>query len=79
VALKAGGRTDLKQERISNFEKSLNPARFVRIHRSYIVNLDRVAKIEPYTKDSKVAVLSSGEQLPVSRSGQSKLKAIFGG
>jgi two-component system, LytTR family, response regulator len=79
VALKTGGRTYLKQQTISNFEKSLNPARFVRIHRSYIVNLDRVSKIEPYTKDSKVAVLSGGEQLPVSRSGQSKLKAIFGG
>jgi two-component system LytT family response regulator len=50
----------------------------VRIHRSYIVNLERIARIEPYTKDSRVAVLTDGTQLPVSRSGHAKLKAMLG-
>lgn len=77
VALKTEGRTLLKQQTISNLEAALDPARFVRIHRSYVVNLDRIAKIEPYSKDSKVAVLTSGAQLPVSRSGQARLKALL--
>ena len=77
VALKAEGRTLLKQQTISNLEASLDPGRFVRIHRSYIVNLDRIAKIEPYSKDSKVAVLTDGAQIPVSRSGQARLREIL--
>lgn len=44
------------------------------IHRSYVVNLERIARIEPYTKDSRVAVLQDGTQLPVSRTGHAKLK-----
>ena len=52
----------------------LDPKKFVRIHRSYIVNLERIARIEPYTKDSRVAVLIDGTQLPVSRSGHAKIE-----
>ena len=54
-------------------------ARFVRIHRSYLVNLERVVKIEPYTKDSRVVVLADGAQLPVSRAGYARLQALFEG
>lgn len=79
VLLRSGGKNHLKQETITNLEGSLDPSRFVRIHRSYIVNLERVAKIEPYTKDSRVAVLSDGTQLPVSRSGYARLKELLGG
>ncbi|HEY2845113.1 MAG TPA: LytTR family DNA-binding domain-containing protein, partial [Bryobacteraceae bacterium] len=56
----------------------LDPARFARVHRSYIVNLERIARIEPYTKDSRVAVLQDGTQLAVSRSGYVKLKELLG-
>ena len=79
VLLRTAGKNHLKQETITNLEGSLDPNRFVRIHRSYIVNLERVAKIEPYTKDSRVAVLSDGTQLPVSRSGYARLKELLGG
>lgn len=79
VLLRTGGKNHLKQETITNLESSLDPNHFVRIHRSYIVNLERVAKIEPYTKDSRVAVLSDGTQLPVSRSGYARLKELLGG
>jgi two-component system LytT family response regulator len=78
VLLRSQGKNYLKQETISNLETSLDPARFVRIHRSYIVNLERIAKIEPYTKDSRVAVLSDGTKLPVSRSGYARLKELLG-
>jgi two-component system LytT family response regulator len=51
--------------------------RFLRIHRSYIVNLERVVKLEPYGKDSHVAALQNGTQLPVSRAGYARLRAFL--
>jgi len=68
----------LKQQTISNIEKQLDPVRFARIHRSYIVNMERILRIEPYTKDSRVVVLRDGTQIPVSRSGLGRLKAVLG-
>lgn len=77
VALHSGGKKHLKQQTISSLEASLDPSRFVRIHRSYIVNVERVAKIEPYTKDSRLVILTTGAQLPVSRAGYARLKALL--
>ena len=77
VALSSEGKKHLKQQTISSLEKALDPERFLRIHRSYIVNLERVTRIEPYSKDNYVVVLSSGAQLPVSRSGYARLRAIL--
>jgi len=78
VALKSDKKTYLKQQTISSLEGMLDPERFIRIHRSHIVNLDRVARIEAYTKDSKIAVLRDGTQLPVSRAGYARLRALLG-
>jgi two-component system LytT family response regulator len=78
VALKSDKKTYLKQQTISSLETMLDPAQFIRIHRSHIVNLNRVAKIEAYTKDSKIAVLRDGTQLPVSRAGYARLKVLLG-
>lgn len=77
VALASQGKKHLKQQTISSLEAALDPSRFLRIHRSYIVNLERVAKIEPYGKDSYVAVLNTGAQLPVSRAGHARLRAFL--
>ena len=77
VALATEGKKHLKQQTIASLEAALNPRLFVRIHRSYIVNLERVARIEPYGKDSRVAVLSSGIKLPVSRAGYSRLQSLL--
>lgn len=77
VALHSGGKSYLKQQTISSLESGLDPSRFIRIHRSYIVNLERVAKMEPYTKESRVAVLADGTQLPVSRAGYSRLAELL--
>ena len=77
VALAAEGKKHLKQQTISSLESALDPARFLRIHRSYIVNLERVARIEPYAKDSHIAILQSGVQLPVSRAGYARLRAFL--
>jgi two-component system LytT family response regulator len=78
IALRSEKKNYLKQQTISSAEAQLDPKRFVRIHRSYIVNLERIARIEPYTKDSRIAVLNDGTQLPVSRSGHVKLKELLG-
>ena len=78
VALHSGGKSYLKQQTISNLEASLDPVRFVRIHRSAIVNLERVARIEPYGKESRLAILTDGTRLPVSRAGYSRLLEAMG-
>jgi two-component system LytT family response regulator len=78
VALHSAGKSYLKQHTIANLETMLDPRQFVRIHRSYLVNLSRVARIEPHSKDSRIAILTSGAQLPVSRSGYDRLKALLG-
>ena len=73
VALYSGERSYLKKETLSGLEKRLDGRRFVRIHRSYLLNIDYLSKIEPYAKDSKIAVLKNGKTLPVSRSGYQRL------
>jgi two-component system LytT family response regulator len=77
VALASEGKKHLKQQTISSLEAALDPTRFMRIHRSYIVNLERVARLEPYAKDSHIAVLTNGTQIPVSRSGYTKLREFL--
>ena len=77
VALVSQRKKHLKQQTISSLEAALDPSRFLRIHRSYIVNLERVVRLEPYAKDSYVAVLVDRVQLPVSRAGYSRLRAFL--
>src|SRR5213080_2011689 len=64
VALASEGKKHLKQQTIASLEAALDPKQFVRIHRSYVVNLERVTRIEPFGKDSRVAILSNGAKLP---------------
>jgi len=77
VALATEGKKHLKQQTIASLEAALDPKLFVRIHRSYVVNLERVARIEPYGKESRVAILSNGAKLPVSRAGYARLQALL--
>lgn len=77
VALASQGKKHLKQQTIASLEACLDPSCFVRIHRSYIVNLERVVRIEPYGKDSRIAILSDGNRLPVSRAGYARLKELL--
>jgi len=64
----------LKQQTMKFYEDNLPKDNFVRIHRSYIVKIEEIKRIEPYTKDNHVAILNSGEKLPVSRAGYKHLK-----
>jgi len=69
IALITKERSYLKKETLSGLEKRLDSRYFVRIHRSYLLNIEYLSKIEPYSKDSRIAVLKDGKTLPVSRSG----------
>ena len=64
----------LKQQTMKFYEDNLPAKDFVRIHRSYIVKVSEINRIEPYGKDNHIAILKSGEKLPVSRSGYKHLK-----
>ena len=67
-----------KNKTMSFFEQTLDASQFIRIHRSYIINLAQVTKIELKEKESYVVLLKSGIWLPVSKTGYIKLKAALG-
>jgi len=77
VCLRAEGRDHLKQQTLADLERSLDATRFVRIHRSYLLNVERLAKLETEGKDTRVAILRDGTRLPVSRSGFARLRALL--
>lgn len=68
----------LKKKTMSYYEQVLDPKQFVRVHRSYIIPLSQLTRIEPLEKDAHVALLKSGVRVPLSRSGYSKLRTVLG-
>lgn len=68
----------LKNRTMAHFEKLLGENQFVRVHRSYIVRIDEITRIDPYEKDSHLAILKSGEKIPVSKTGYPKLRQVLG-
>lgn len=64
----------LKQQTMKFFEKHLDSEQFVRVHRSYIVNISTIERIEPYEKSNYILILKDGNKVPVSRSGMQVLK-----
>jgi two-component system LytT family response regulator len=77
VSLHAEGKAHLKQQTLSDLEGSLDPERFVRIHRSYLLNLDRLSRIDSEGGEPKAVVLNDGTRLPLSRSGYGRLKGML--
>ncbi len=77
MGLHVGGKIHLKQQTLGELEASLDPGRFVRIHRSHLVNLDRLARLESGPGDGRMAVLRDGTRLPVSRAGHARLKTLL--
>jgi two-component system, LytTR family, response regulator len=68
----------LKKKTMSFYEQSLDNAQFVRVHRSYLIQLNQLTKIEPLEKDTHIALLKSGAKIPLSKTGYIKLKTVLG-
>jgi two-component system LytT family response regulator len=77
VGVRTGGRVLLKEQTLGDLAGQLDPRRFVRIHRSYVLNIDRLARVELYAKDSRIAILTDGTKLPVSRAGYQRLQELM--
>jgi len=77
VGIRTAGRTLLKEQTLGDLETQLDTRRFVRIHRSYLLNIERLARVELYAKDSRLAILSDGTKLPVSRAGYQRLQQLL--
>ena len=78
VELVSGTRSWLKEQTLQDLEAALDPARFVRLHRSYLIQGERLVRIEPTSKDSRVAVLTTGARIPMSETGLTRLHAWLG-
>ena len=68
----------LKKKTMSYYEQTLDPAQFVRVHRSFILPIAQLTRIEPLEKDSHVALLKNGTRVPLSRTGYTKLRTVLG-
>jgi two-component system LytT family response regulator len=68
----------LKNKTMSFFEQTLDARHFARVHRSYIVSVAQITRIDPFEKDAHVAILKSGTRIPVSKAGYVKLKQVLG-
>jgi two-component system LytT family response regulator len=77
VGIRTGGRTLLKEQTLGDLEGQLDARRFVRIHRSYLLNIERLSRVELYAKDSRLAILNDGTKLPVSRAGYQRLQQLL--
>ena len=71
-----GGKKLRKKQRLNELEELLSPGKFVRIHRCYLLNVERLSRLESYAKDSRVAILTDGTRLLVSRAGYARLRGL---
>ncbi len=78
VKVHTGEGTFLKSRTLAHFEKLLPAAQFCRCHRSYLVNVQQITRIDPWEKDGHAAILKNGNRIPVSRSGYIRLREVLG-
>jgi two-component system LytT family response regulator len=74
----AAGHTHLLREPLQRLETRLDPMRFVRIHRSFIVQVDRIREIQPYFRGAFVVILNDGRRLMLSRRRRAALEGVLG-
>ena len=77
VAIHTNDATHIKLDRLGKLEEQLDPRLFCRIHRSCLLNISYLTRIETETKDTRIAILDSGKELPISRSGYASLKELL--
>jgi two-component system LytT family response regulator len=79
VLFKTEGKKYRKPQTLASLAETLDPARFPRVHRSYVINLDRLQRVELYAKNSHIAILADGSRIPVSREGHARLRELLEG
>jgi two-component system LytT family response regulator len=77
IRILSQGKSYLKTQSLTDLEGRLDPALFVRVHRSWIISLAHLKNIERLAKDSFVAVMNSGQQVPISRTGHERIKSLL--
>jgi len=77
VSFRFEGKDYLKEQTLAQVEAELDPEKFVRIHRSYVLNVDRLARVEIDSRENRIAILADGRQLPVSRAGYKRLSSLL--
>lgn len=77
INIHSDGKSYLKTQSLSELEAQLDAKRFVRVHRSYLINIERLQSIERPTKDTQAALMRNGKQIPISRAGYERIKAIM--
>lgn len=78
ISIHTGEGKFLKKMTMKHLEESLDPGKFARVHRSFLVNLQEVSGIEPYEKDAYLLRLRSGAKIPVSKNGYARLRQVLG-
>jgi two-component system LytT family response regulator len=78
VTIHTPGGKYLKKMTMKALEESLDSAKFARVHRSFIINLNGITGIEPYERDTYLVNLLAGEQIPVSKTGYARLRQVLG-
>ena len=68
----------LKKKTMGYYEQTLDPAQFVRVHRSFMMPVSQLTRIEPLEKESHVALLKNGARIPLSKTGYTRLRAVLG-
>jgi two-component system LytT family response regulator len=77
ICFRCEGKEYLKEQTLGELETTLDPARFVRVHRSYLLNLDRLARVETDERENRIAILADGRKLPISRAGYARLNELL--
>ena len=77
VCFRSEGKDYLKEQTLAEVEASLDPKAFVRIHRSYLLNLARLVRVDQDERENRLAVLTDGRRLPVSRAGYTRLSSLL--
>jgi two-component system LytT family response regulator len=78
VSIRSGGRAYLKEQTLADLEASLDPGRFVRIHRSYLLNIERLVRVDQTARESRAAILKDGTRLHVSRTRYTRIQQLLG-
>lgn len=75
VEIHYSGQSQLLRRALRDLEGELDPSEFVRVHRSYVAKVSRIARIEPWSQNSKRLILTGGQQIPLSRAGEARLRS----